>query len=88
MAWMVTHSAFLLNALPLGSDGLTPWTRIKGRPFALRIVGFGETTMYKLPAKGPQHDPDGNVGTRWKTAIFLGYSWTSNSYNRACARRE
>ena len=36
--------------------------------------------MYKLPIKGPQHDAEGNMGPRWKIAVFLGYSRDSNSY--------
>jgi hypothetical protein len=36
--------------------------------------------MYKLPVKGPMHDPDGNIGTKWLEAVFLGYHRSSNSY--------
>jgi len=46
----------------------------------MRLVGFAEKVMYKLPPKGPQHDPHGNVSERWLSGIFLGYKRSSNSY--------
>ena len=51
----------------------------------MRIVGFGEVVMYKLPTKGPQHDPHGNVGERWLPGLFVGYKKDSNSYIMATA---
>ena len=36
--------------------------------------------MYKLPTKGPQHDAEGNMGPRWKSAAFLGYNRDTGSY--------
>ena len=44
------------------------------------MVGFGEGVLHKIPGKGPHHDPDGNMGTRWREGIFVGYSRTSNVY--------
>ena len=36
--------------------------------------------LYKLPAKGPMHNPDGNMGSQWAEGVFLGYSLSSNTY--------
>ena len=36
--------------------------------------------LYKLPAKGPIHNPDGNMGSQWAQGVFLGYSLSSNTY--------
>ncbi len=80
LAWLLRHVAFLQNILVKGDDGLTPWTRVKGRPFALRLTGFGEWVFWKLPSKGPQHQPDGNMAPTWGEGIFLGYSSVMNSY--------
>jgi hypothetical protein len=80
IAWLVSHSAVMMDALYRGTDGLAPWTRARGRPFNMRLVGFAEKVMYKLPPKGPQHDPHGNVSERWLSGIFLGYKRSSNSY--------
>ena len=49
MAWLVEHTALLLNACSRGSDGITPWERARGRPFGLRLHGFGESVMWKRP---------------------------------------
>ena len=53
---------------------------MRGRAFNQRILGFGETVLYKLPGKGPLHQPDGNMGTQWLEAIFLGFHRSSNTY--------
>jgi hypothetical protein len=80
MAWLLQHTTLLLNARVRGQDGLTPWARARGRPFNQRLVGFGEIILYKLPPKGPQHDPDGNMSYRWLQGIFLGYRRENSSY--------
>ncbi len=53
MAWLLEHTTNVLNAMHRGPDGLTPWTKARGRPFNLRLIGFGEKVLYKLPTKGP-----------------------------------
>ena len=73
-AWLTKHACHLMNAIVRGDDGLTAWERARGRPFAQRLIGFVESCLYKLPLKGPQHDAEGNMGPRWKSAVFLGYS--------------
>ena len=74
---MLEHSAFILNVRTRGSDGKTPWERVRGRPFSQRILGFGEIVMYRIPTKAPQ---EGNMGPRHLQGIFIGYHCTSNSY--------
>ncbi len=81
--WLLEHVCLLLNAQSRGHDGLTPWQRVRGRPFSQKLVGFGEVVLYKLPTKGPQHNPDGNMGTRWREGVFLGYSRSSHTYTLA-----
>ncbi len=78
--WLLEHTCTLLNARLRGEDGLTAWARVKGRAFNQRLLGFAEVVLYKLPSKGPMHDPDGNMGTRWREGIFLGYSRSANVY--------
>ena len=80
MAWLVEHTALLLNACSRGSDGITPWERARGRPFGLRLHGFGESVLWKQPLKGPQHDVHGNLGPRQYCGVFLGYNKVSNTY--------
>ncbi len=78
--WLLEHVCLLLNVQSRGHDGLTPWQRVRGRPFSQKLLGFGEVVLYKLPTKGPQHNPDGNMGTRWREGVFLGYSRSSCTY--------
>ena len=78
--WLLEHTCTVLNIRSRGEDGLTPWFRIKGRNFMQYILGFGEAVLYKLPTKGPLHNPDGNMGTRWKEGIFVGYHRSANVY--------
>ena len=79
-SWLLEHVCFLTNALRKGADGLTPWTRCRGRAFRQHLIGFCETCLYKLPSKGPQHDAEGNMSARWKLGVFLGYNRESNAY--------
>ena len=79
-SWLLEHTALLLNASLRGDDGLTPWARVRGRAFGQRLIGFGESVLYKLPLKCPQHDVHGNMSARALPGVFLGYSRVSNSY--------
>ena len=78
--WLLEHTAFLLNVKTRGSDGMTPWARVKGRMFGQATLGFGESVFFKLPTKGPQSQPDGNMGAVQAEATFMGYSRKANTY--------
>ena len=80
IAWMMEHTSLLLNAVIRGTDGLTPWMRVRGRAFAHPMVGMGEAVLYRHPSKGPRHNPQGNVGALGAEGVFLGYSRTSNTF--------
>ena len=80
VAWMFEHVCLILTATVRGSDGITPWARVRGRAFAQQMVGFGESVLYKYPSKGPKHAPDGNIGALGADGIFLGYSRSSNTF--------
>ena len=79
-AWLLEHTCLLLNARTRGSDEQTPWQRIKGRAFRQLLLCFGERILYKLPSKGPDSRPDGNMGSRWREGVFLGFNRSSNTY--------
>jgi len=80
LPWLLEHSAFLLNVKSRGSDGLTPWARIKGRPFGLQVIGFGEAVFFKRPVKGPDAQPEGNMGAVQAEGTFIGYNRSTNTY--------
>ena len=46
------------------------------------MKGFcmGEKVLWKYPTKGPRANPDGNTGSQWGEAIFLGYARFANTY--------
>ena len=79
-AWLLQHTCVLLNARSVGSDGQTAWQRVKGRMFRQLLLCFGECVLYKLPSKGKDSKPDGNMGTKWLEGVFLGFSRSSISY--------
>ncbi len=80
VAWMLEHVTLLLNTLVRGTDGMTAWARIRGRPFGQQLVGFGESLLYRYPSKGPRHAPDGNLGALGHDGTFLGYDRFSNTF--------
>ena len=51
--WLIEHAALLLNVKSRGQDGLTPWARVRGRPFSQQLLCYAEQVLYKLPPKGP-----------------------------------
>ena len=78
--WLLEYAALLLAVRCVGSGGKTDCCRARGRNFGCSGLNFAELVLYKLPAKGPMHDPDGNMGAQWAEAVFLGYSRASNTY--------
>ena len=80
MAWLVRHVAFLYTAFMKGSDGRTPWERVRGRPYSQRIYHFAERVHWKLPTKGPKSQPRGNAASRWEAGLYLGNEMHANSY--------
>ena len=78
VAWLLEHTCLILSVRVRGTDGLTPWSRVRGRAFNQRMLSFLESVFYKLPTKGPQAAPDGNMGAKWAVGTFLGYSRNSN----------
>ena len=78
--WLLEYTALLITVRYVGTDGRTAWCRARGRNFRMDSMNFAELILYKLPMKGPLHDPDGNMGAQWAEAIFLGYSRFSNTF--------
>ena len=80
MQWLLGHVCLLLNTAVRGPDGLTAWSRARGRPFRQVMFYFGENVLYKYPTKGPKSQPDGNMGSLGGEGVFLGYNRSSNTY--------
>ena len=80
MTWLVEFTAWMITVCRRGPDGRTAFQLTRGREYLKRLLGFAEKVQYKLPTKGPRHDPDGKLGNRWPYGIMLGYSRTSYEY--------
>ena len=78
--WLLEHTALLLSIRTRLPNGLTPWAMARGCPFGQKIIGFGERVLWKLPTKGPNSQPDGNMGARWEDGVFVGYNRNSNTF--------
>ena len=52
MSWLLEHTCMLLNARVRGTDGMTPWQRIRGTPFNQRPFGSGEHVPWNFPRTG------------------------------------
>ncbi len=62
---LLEHSCLLMNIIMVrGSDGLTPWQRLRGRPFAQQLIAIGEMVIYRVQSKVSGHDPEGNIGAQ------------------------
>ncbi len=79
-AWLVEHANSVLNTRSRGTDGLSPWARVRGRPMSLKTYCFGEKVMYKLATSGPDAEDRGNVSARFDDGLFLGYNKDSYEY--------
>ena len=75
VAWLVSHVADLLRYRARGSDGKTPYERIRLRPFNTRLLCFAEMCKYKVRAKEPLSDDH-----IWHRGIFLGICQLSGQY--------
>ena len=78
--WLIEHTALLLNIKSSGQDGLTPWARVRGRPFSQQILCYAEQVLYKLPSKGPLSQPYGNMGAQQFEGMFVGYNRRSITF--------
>ena len=67
-AWLVTYVVHLHNFFHLSTtrkDGMTPYHRMKGRPWRLKLPRFGEVVDYKTRGKG-------KFENKWQRGVFIG----------------
>ena len=68
LPWMVMRAADPMNRYCKGTDGLTPYRRVKGNDFGGQVVEFGEEVLYMKPGIAGKDKLEG----RWETGIWLG----------------
>ena len=78
--WLLEHVTLILNTRARGDDGRTPWHRVRGRAFAQRVLGFGESILFKHAVKDPKTRMAGNMSSKWSEGVFLGYNRNANTY--------
>ena len=73
LAWMVQHASFLMNTFGSGgvADGLTPYSRWRGRAWKIQLPAFGENVEYMKRTKT-------KLDSRWHDGIFLGIKDSSS----------
>ena len=65
LAWLVEYSSTLLNLFQVGSDGLTPYHRLKGKPWKIDLPSFGECIEFKKRTST-------KLESRWESGLYLG----------------
>ena len=65
LAWPVEYSSTLLNPFPTGSDGLTPYHRLKGKPWKIDLPSLGECIGFKKRTNT-------KLESRWESGWYLG----------------
>ena len=70
--WLVRHATDLANKRQVGRDGLTPWERMRGRPYRGQLLRFGTPVMHRLAG-----DPIGGMLlNRWGPRLL---GWQNSS---------
>ena len=71
--WLVKHAGDLYTKFSVGSDGMTPYRRLKGKECSEEHVEFGELVFYKkrkgqVGKYAPQFEFGVRAGRRWGIA--------------------
>lgn len=72
LAWMVEHAGTVISLFSKGEpkDGLTPYQRLKGKPWRVALPALGERVEYR---RRTRHKFEG----RWRPGVFLGVKRTT-----------
>ena len=75
-AWMVHHAAWVICVCSVGTSGLTPFRRLKGRRFGTPLAGFGQRVwLRELPLEKVN-----KFNPRCVEARLLGFCLRSSRY--------
>ena len=70
LAWLIEYSATLQNIFQIGSDGMTAFHRLKGKPWRVDLPSFGECVEFKKRTGS-------KLESRWESGIYLGVKDTT-----------
>ena len=65
MLWLIEWASTAHNLFTIGPDGVSPYQRIKGRPWRPALPRFGETVFYHIVTQR-------RLEQRWEKGILLG----------------
>ena len=75
-AWLVEHAADILVKCAVGSDGRTPYERVKGKRYHGQMHEFGSAVRVKYQGKLQ----GGLMKERWGSGVWLGKKWASDEH--------
>ena len=76
IAWIAKWSSDVMVWQLKGHDGLTPYQRIRGKPFHSRLAALGEIVRFKTRKNEPLPDD----GEKWHDGVFLGIDRRTGQY--------
>ena len=79
--WLIRHAFWLLNRSNVGSDGKTPYERLKRCKYESAIVRFAEI----VHAKGYKQEGS-KMSEKWTQGVWLGRTIDSNMHIVACRK--
>ena len=65
--WLARHVGWIMTRYSTGQDGLTPYRRLFGKPYAGLVCRFAEYVHFKLVGR-----PSSRVEPRWELGVWLG----------------
>ena len=77
--WIANHAGFCVNRFEVGTDGKTPYQRVRGKPFAGQICELGEN-VHALKCKRSPVPHRYKYDTRWFEGVFLGFKGLTNEF--------
>ena len=78
VSWLVTFSADVRTFRVKDPSGRSAYQHVKGRPFTIRLLNFGETSHFKVRSREPMHDQ------RFDTGVFMGICKATGQYVVFC----
>ena len=77
--WLANHAALCINRFEIGTDGRTPFQRVRGKQFAGQICELGEK-VHALKCKRSAVPHRYKHDTRWFEGVFLGFKGLTNEF--------
>ena len=76
LAWLVEHTADVLNKFQIGKDGKSRYERAKGKRYLGEVLRFGQPVMLRVTGKVQ----GGLMTERWVEGIWLGKRFHSDEH--------